>query len=256
MRKFNKDKLIVEIFSSRIEMGKRAAFDISNAVNTVLDGKSFCNIIFAAAPSQYEVLKALIASSNIDWTRINAFHMDEYIGLSKSAPQCFSNFLRNMIFDKVPFHSVNCINSETNVNDEILRYSALIKENPPDIVIMGIGENGHLAFNDPSVADFADKEIMKTVSLEQTCRMQQVHDGCFSSLEDVPVKAVTLTIPVLMSCRYGFCIVPAATKAGAVAETLEGAVSERCPASILRTHGNCILYLDEASASKLAYKGE
>lgn len=256
MLKFKTDKLTVEIFDTRNEMGKAAAKDICSAVNAILKEKNFCNIIFAAAPSQNEVLRELIKCNTVDWTRVNAFHMDEYTGLTVSAPQCFSNFLRNAIFDKLPFHSVNCINPEADMQLEISRYSSLIKKNPPDVVVMGIGENGHLAFNDPAVADFSDKAVMKIVSLDRMCRMQQVHDGCFSSLDEVPLKAVTLTIPVLMSCRYGFCIVPAATKADAVVETLEGAVSERCPASILRTHDNCILYLDEASASKLAYKGE
>ena len=169
---FKKDNLNVKIFKTREEMGKDAACDIYNVIKKLLDKKSEINMIFAAAPSQNDVLGALI-QMDIDWERINAYHMDEYVGISKNAPQSFERYLREHIFDLVPFKSVNFI------SDYGLDYSKLLKENHIDIVCLGIGENGHIAFNDPGVADFCDKELIKKVELDQMCRNQQVNDGCF-----------------------------------------------------------------------------
>lgn len=252
MKRFQKDLLTVEIHGSRSLMGKAAAKDIKACILALLEKKRGINMIFAAAPSQNEVLEALVSDKEIPWEKINAFHMDEYIGLKKNAPQRFGNFLNEHIFSRAPFGSVNLIDAAASDPEaEALRYAGLLKENPADIVVMGIGENGHIAFNDPPVADFHDKKTVKAVQLDGICRRQQVNDGCFASLSEVPTHALTLTVPALVSAPHLFCIVPASSKAGAVRETLNGAVDEHCPASILRTRPGAKLYLDPESAALL-----
>jgi len=245
------DALVVKKFETRQEMGAVAAKEIVAAIESLLEKKEQINMIFAAAPSQNDVLQALV-ESNVPWNRVNAYHMDEYIGLPRTAPQGFGNFLMEHIFGKVPFRSVNLIDCEAQDPEaECLRYTRLLEENPADIIILGIGENGHIAFNDPPVADFQDEKLVKIVELDEICRQQQVNDGCFASLDLVPKMAMTLTCPVFSRAPQLFCIVPAITKAKAVKRTLEGAINEECPATVLRKHPNAVLYLDSASASLL-----
>ena len=252
LKQLKKDKLLCEIFETRGEMGKAAANDIHDKIIELLSEKDVINMIFAAAPSQNEVLEELSQKNDIPWERINAFHMDEYIGLEDGAPQRFGNFLKNAIFDKVPFKSVNLINSNTSsIDDECKRYTELLKNNPVDIVCLGIGENGHIAFNDPGVADFNDTKLIKPVELDDICRQQQVNDGCFANIDLVPKTALSLTIPALTSGTYMFCVVPAPTKANAVKETMTGEISEKCPATIMRNHDNAILYCDSDSGAHL-----
>ena len=246
------DKLRVEIYENRTLMGEAAARDIKAKIAELLSKKAEINMIFAAAPSQNDVLKALVEDTSIEWNRVNAYHMDEYIGLDKDAPQGFGNFLKAHIFGLVNFKSVNYIDiTATDPEAEAERYGKLLQENPTDIVIMGIGENGHIAFNDPPVADFCDKKVVKAVKLDEICRQQQVNDGCFASIDKVPTHAMTLTVPTLVKAPYLFCIVPAPTKANAVFETLNGSIDEHCPASVLRTHENAKLYLDNESSKLL-----
>ena len=246
------DKLRVKIFENRTLMGEDAAKDIKDKIKELLSKKAEINMIFAAAPSQNDVLASLVADKSIEWNRVNAYHMDEYIGLDKDAPQGFGNFLKEHIFGLVPFKSVNYIDiSAVDPEREADRYARLLAENPTDIVVMGIGENGHIAFNDPPVADFNDNRLVKPVKLDEICRNQQVNDGCFKHIDEVPTHAMTLTVPALMSAPYQFCIVPAPTKAKAVYETLNGNIDEHCPASILRTKKNAVLYLDADSAKLL-----
>lgn len=252
MKELQKDRLNVKIYDTRAEMGKAAAQDIKTKIAQLLSEKDEINMIFAAAPSQNEVLAALVEDKQIEWSRVNAYHMDEYIGLSSDAPQGFGNFLKTHIFGRVPFKSVNYIDcSAADPEKEATRYEKLLKRNPPDIVVMGIGENGHIAFNDPPVADFQDSRGVKVVRLDEVCRNQQVHDGCFAYLEEVPKYAITLTVPRLISAPWLFCIVPAKTKAKAVSECLTREIGEYCPASILRLQDNALLYLDRDSASLL-----
>ena len=252
MKSFKKDNLEVQVFENRTLMGEAAAADIKARIAALLSEKEEINMIFAAAPSQNDVLKALVEDASIEWNRVNAYHMDEYIGLDKNAPQGFGNFLRDHIFGLVPFKSVNYIDiTTTNPEAEAERYGKLLRENPTDIVVMGIGENGHIAFNDPPVADFNDPKTVKPVKLDEICRQQQVNDGCFKSLDEVPTHAMTLTVPTLVAAPYLFCIVPAPTKAKAVYETLNGTIDEHCPASILRMQKNAILYLDDKSSALL-----
>lgn len=246
------DKLKVKVYSSRDEMGKGAAADVTNKIKELLAEKDEINMLFAAAPSQNEFIASLLADKDIDWTKINAFHMDEYIGLSDDAPQRFGNFLKERIFSKVPFKSVHYINGGAkDVDAECERYTQLLKQNPIDIVCMGIGENGHIAFNDPHVAFFDDEKWVKVVDLDMKCRTQQVNDGCFANIDEVPTHAITLTIPALVATEYAYCIVPAPTKAEAVKNTVEGPITEDCPASILRKHDNAILYTDPDSAKHI-----
>ena len=250
---YSKDNLTIKIFPTREEMGREAALEASSIIKDFLSYKDEINIIFAAAPSQDEFLSALL-EHDIVWRLVNAFHMDEYIGLDEDAPQGFGNYLKHRFFEKIPLKNVFYLgNSKTSDSqeNEISRYSDLLKQYPPDIVFMGIGENGHIAFNDPHVANFADPDLVKIVDLDLECRQQQVNDGCFASLDQVPTHAFTLTIPALTMARYIFCIVPGARKAQAVYNTLKGEISESCPASILRKKHNTTLYLDSDSAGKL-----
>ena len=233
-------------------MGEAAARDIKACILSLLEKKESIRMIFAAAPSQNEVLAALANDKEIPWERVDAFHMDEYIGLDAEAPQGFGNFLNRAIFGVAPFRSVSYIDiTAEDAERECERYAALLCAAPIDIVVMGIGENGHIAFNDPPVADFNDPKAVKPVVLDEICRQQQVNDGCFPSIDRVPTHAITLTCPTLASAEYLFCIVPAPTKAEAVYHTLHDEISERCPATILRTHENAVLYLDGDSSALL-----
>jgi glucosamine-6-phosphate deaminase len=255
IKKFNVDGLNVKVYNSRDKMGSGAGLAASEKIREILDKKGEARIIFAAAPSQNEVLAYLTAQKDIDWSKVTAFHMDEYIGLHKDAPQGFGNFLKERIFSILPFKSVNYINGNAeDIDRECERYSALLAQKPIDIVLMGIGENGHIAFNDPGEADFNDPKYVKTVTLDEKCRNQQVNDGCFGSIDEVPKKAVTLTIPMLMSAGYVVCTVPAKTKAQAVFGTLRGEITPECPASILRTHKNAHMFLDAESGKKVLFK--
>ncbi len=244
------DEINLRIFPTREEMGQAAAKEAGEVINELLMKKDFVNCIFAAAPSQNEFLEALV-KMDLPWNRINAFHMDEYIGFEIGSPQSFNGFLTKAIFDKVPFRSVNLINGLANPQEECIRYSSLLEKFTPDIVFMGIGENGHIAFNDPPVADFNDPQRIKIVTLDFKCRMQQVHDKCFSTLDEVPTEAITLTIPTLISAVHIFCIVPGERKADATASALKGEISEECPASILQLKKGCRMYIDSACAQKL-----
>lgn len=252
VKEFQADKLTVKIFDSRDSMGQTAADEVRAKVKELLSQKDEISMIFAAAPSQNEFLAALVADKEIDWERVNAFHMDEYIGLDEDASQRFGNFLKDRIFGKVNFKSVNYLDGNADdPEEECRRYSDLLQSTTIDVVCMGIGENGHIAFNDPHVAFFDDPKLVKVVELDEKCRTQQVNDGCFKNIDEVPTHALTLTIPALMLGENLFCMVPAKTKAEAVKNTVRGEIEEACPASILRTCENAILYLDQDSSSLL-----
>ena len=245
------DKLDVGVYKTRAEMGAAAVVRVSEKINELLGQQESVNIIFAAAPSQNEFLKGLLVAP-IDWSRIRAFHMDEYIGLAPDATQGFGNFLRERLFGKVDFLAVHYIDGgATDLKKECERYAGLLLDYPPDIVCMGIGENGHIAFNDPPVADFNDRYVVKVVELDQPCRQQQVNDGCFARLDLVPGHALTLTVPALMAGRFIYCMVPGPLKAEAVYNTLHQEIVEAYPASVLRRHAHAELFLDVDSAEKI-----
>jgi glucosamine-6-phosphate deaminase len=240
MIKMIASKLKVNIADRREEMGKRAATAVAEQIRTLLSVKSEVNVVFAAAPSQNEFLASLI-QEDLDWGSMNAFHMDEYIGLDENAPQAFGNFLQERLFGKRPFKSVHFLKDPA--------YARLLEQFPVDIVCMGIGENGHIAFNDPPVADFKDLELVKVVELDAACRQQQVNDGCFASLDDVPTHALTLTVPALLAAPYIFAVVPGPAKAQAVYNTLNKPIEHAYPSTILRNHENAVLFLDSDSSA-------
>ncbi|MDP9077471.1 MAG: glucosamine-6-phosphate deaminase [Bacteroidota bacterium] len=246
------DNLQVFKYENRTLMGEASAEVVLQKIAELLSKQQYVNIIFAAAPSQNEFLAALVKNELIDWERVNAFHMDEYIGLQDGDSRTFASFLKEKIFSELPFHNVNYINGNApDLETECERYADLLKQYPADIVCMGIGENGHIAFNDPHVADFNDPLRVKVVNLDTACRQQQVNDKCFDELSDVPINAITLTIPALMAAKYIYCMVPGEKKAQAVYNTLNTAINEECPATILRNHENAVLFLDEDSAEFL-----
>jgi glucosamine-6-phosphate deaminase len=241
------DHLRVRSFATRTTLGQMAAHDIAAALRGRLAAASGVRMIFAAAPSQQDMIEALIAEPGIDWGRVTAFHMDEYIGLAADAPQRFTAWLGQRLFGRVPFAAVHPIMPEPDPRAAAEQYAALLGAAPIDMVCLGIGVNGHLAFNDPPVADFADVLDVKIVELDAICRRQQVDEGCFATLAAVPERAITLTIPRLMRADRLFCVVPGAHKRDAVARTLHGPITTECPASELRRHPDCILYVDAES---------
>ena len=246
----------VNVFADRAQMGAAAARTTADIIRHLLASQPVVNMIFAAAPSQNEFLAAL-SEQPIEWSRINAFHMDEYIGLNEDAPQSFARYLKEHLFDKTPFRSIHFLHGDVeDLDAECRRYAALLKQLPPDIVCMGIGENSHLAFNDPPVANFRDPETVKVVILDADCRQQQVNDGCFPSLAVVPEKALTLTIPALLQGRYIICVVPGPRKANAVYHTLNSPISEQYPSTILRQHRGVEMFLDKDSSKNLTYDGQ
>lgn len=245
------EKLPVYIFDTREEMGVAAGTEAAKIINQVIAEKGEANVVFAAAPSQNDMLETLL-KSNVDWSKVRGFHQDEYIGIDETEPAGFGNFLRRAIFDKVQFkelHYLLCKEEEAEAMCE--SYGELLKKYPIDLILLGIGENGHMAFNDPPVADFDDPKMVKIVKLDEVCRQQQVNDGCFATLDDVPKYAMTLTLSCIMSVPHAICVVPTIRKADAVYGAVCGPVTTACPASILRRHPHAGLYLDALSASKI-----
>ncbi|WOK06913.1 glucosamine-6-phosphate deaminase [Imperialibacter roseus] len=236
----------VKVYKNRTEMGVAAGKAVELEILNLLKKQDEVRMIFAAAPSQNEVLDFLKKSEFIPWQKIVAFHMDEYVGLPAGSQQSFGYFLSNHLFDHVPLKQINLLDGNGGDN-ELARYTQLLTEKPIDIVCLGIGENGHIAFNDPPVANFNDPETVKVVELDVPCRQQQVNDGCFPSFDAVPTHALTLTIPTLMAGKNLFCVVPGLSKRNAVTDALIGPISTSCPASILRNHGGCQLFLDPDS---------
>lgn len=248
IKKATADQLHIRIFKNREQLGEDAANMVAAKINELLGNQEMVNIIFAAAASQNEFLAKLI-TLDIDWSRVNAFHMDEYIGLPVGAPQHFSHFLGGQIFNKVPFANVFALNGNPESTEaECDRYEALLLEYPTDITCMGIGENTHLAFNDPFEADFNDSRLVKVVELHDASRQQQVNEGCFDALHEVPKIAFTLTVPALLKAKAIYSMVPGPSKSQAVYHTLVDEISVKYPSSILRTLPNAWLFLDEASA--------
>lgn len=250
LQELQTEKLKTYIYDSRKAAGVAAGACAAAAIREVLNQKGTANVVFAAAPSQNEMLEALL-QENLDFSKIHAFHMDEYVGLGLTDAPSFACYLNNHIFAKAPFASVHFIPAKLNADQACEVYTELLRQFPPDVVCMGIGENGHIAFNDPHVADFQDSLLIKRVELDEKCRMQQVHDGCFATLEDVPRYALTLTVPALLSANTIVCTVPALSKADAVQAMLEGPYGEVCPATSLRKHPCAKMFLDADSATKV-----
>lgn len=252
------DRLAVEVHPDRAAMGRAAGKAVAAHLRRVIAAQGHARVVFACAPSQDEFLAALVDASGagataFDWGRITAFHMDDYVGLPGDHPQSFRRYLRDHLLSRVNLGTFHPIRAEAPDIAGVCRaYAALLLAQPIDLICLGIGENGHIAFNDPPVADFEDPETVKRVALDLDCRRQQVNDGCFPSLEAVPAHALTLTVPVFRCARRLSVHVPGARKAAAVRAALEGPIGPACPASILRLHPDATLYLDAESAGRPA----
>lgn len=250
------DRLAVEIHPDRAALGRAAGQAVAAHLRALLAKQGGARVIFACAPSQDEFLAALIAASRsaelgFDWSRVTAFHMDDYVGFAADHPQSFRRYLRAHLLDHVAVGAFHPLPAERPPAVACAAYAALLAAAPIDLICLGIGENGHLAFNDPPVADFDDPALVKGVALDEACRRQQVNDGCFPTLPDVPTHALTLTLPVFRDARRLSVHVPGPRKAAAVRATLRDPRSTACPATLLRDHPDATLYVDEAAAAEL-----
>jgi glucosamine-6-phosphate deaminase len=245
----------VEIHESRSAMGAAAARRFQQLVEESLHAKPRCRIIFGCAPSQDDFFRSLVSEARPKrelWKRVEVFHMDDYVGLKDADPQSFRSYLRRNFLDYIDVACFYPIRGEAKpATGEAARYAALLADGPIDTIAMGIGENGHIAFNDPPVANFSDPVLVKVVEMDKVCRQQQVNDGCFPSLASVPREAISITVPVFARAANLCCIVPGTRKAQAVRDALLGPIGPACPASILRTHPRAELFLDADSASLL-----
>ena len=237
------DRLRVEVHADRRAMGQAAAARVVERLGQALARRDQARLMLASAPSQLEFLDRL-AAAPLAWGRIEAFHMDEYLGLDTRAPQSFAEFLRRQLFGAVRPHAFHVLDGMPDPGAEAAHYTALLRAAPLDVVCCGIGENGHLAFNDPEVADFEDPTTVKEVVLSPESRRQQVHDGMFPTLEVVPTRALTVTLPTLFGAAAISCVVPGPTKRTALQRTLHGPIGEDCPATLLRRHPDCVLFTD------------
>jgi glucosamine-6-phosphate deaminase len=249
-------RLAVQVHPTRAALGAAAAQAVSAHIRSAIDRESRVAVIFASAPSQNELLAALREDPSIDWGKVTAFHLDEYVGIGPSHPASFRRFLQDRLFDHVPVRAFHGLQGEApDLLAECARYTALMAREGPALAIVGIGENGHLAFIDPPVCDFAERKDVRVVELDEVCRNQQVHDGSFPSLEDVPRTALSLSIPFLLRVPRAVAVVPGPAKRAAIHAALEGPVTTACPASVLRRHPDATLYLDVDSAAGLARRG-
>ncbi len=251
MKQFQKEKLIIQVYKNVEELGKAAAISVAEKLEVAIAEKGSANLILATGASQFQFLEHL-QKQEIDWKKITVFHLDEYLGMSVTHPASFRKYLKERILDKVQPKKVYYLEGDaTDIQETVINYEALLRNHPIDVACIGIGENGHIAFNDPPVADFNDPKLVKVVKLDDACRKQQLGEGWFPSFEDVPTHALSLTIPAIMGCKHISCVVPDERKADAVFNTVNAEISTACPATILRTHAATILYLDKNSAAKL-----
>ena len=245
-------RLRVEVFPSRPMMGLAAARTVGEAIRDRLAREGRAAVIFASAPSQNEFLAALLQEPGIEWPKLTAFHLDEYVGIGPEHPASFRRFLVDRLFSHVKLAAFHGLDGQArDLAAECVRYAGLLREAAPSLAILGIGENGHLAFIDPPVCDFAERADVRVVELDEPCRVQQVNDGGFPSLADVPRRALSLTIPYLLRVPRAVAIVPGPRKRAAIAAAVQGPVTTACPASVLRRHRDAILFLDEDSAAGL-----
>jgi len=233
------------------ELGKEAGINAGRAIRNAVAEKGIANIILATGTSQFETLNQLIAEEGIDWSKVVMFHLDEYIGLPITHPASFRKYLKERFLTKVPpLKAAFLIDGETNANAECERLSKLISKHPVDVALVGIGENGHLAFNDPP-ADFDTEKPYIVVDLDDLCVQQQFGEGWFPSINDVPRKAISMSVKQIMRSKQIICSVPDSRKAVAVKNSLENPVSNLYPASILQQHPLCTIFLDPSSAALL-----
>lgn len=247
------EHLTVEIQPDMTSLGQAAAAEAAHTLQRAIEIKGQANLILATGNSQLSLFEALRQSNGIDWGRVHVFHMDEYLGLPETHPASFRSFIRREIVEPLGVGTFYGIEGDAADPKKVIEaYTELLKRYPADLCCMGIGENGHIAFNDPPYADFNDSERVKIVELDEVSRRQQVMEGHFPSLEAVPKQAITLTIPTLLAAKQVLVIVPETRKAKAVRDALEGPIVEDCPASVLRRVSHAMLYLDTNAASLLS----
>lgn len=251
-QRFRCENLKVEVYLSREEAANAAAEAAAREVRRLGEEQGTIAVIFATGASQLLTLRALTAISDLPWNRIEGFHMDEYVGISPEHRASFRRYMRTELTEKVTmlhFHEIN--GNASSAEWECQQYGNALRLARPTLCLLGIGENGHLAFNDPGVADFEDPLDMKVVDLDGECKQQQVAEGWFANAGEVPVQALTLTIPALLRVPKLIVSVPGSRKASIVKRTLSEAISTNCPATILRTHPDATVYLDRESAAEL-----
>ncbi len=246
----------IQRFDSKEAMGAAAAADGADKMRKAQAARGEVNIIVATGASQFEMLEALTKEEGIDWTKVTVFHLDEYVGLSIEHPASFRKYLKERFEDQLPsaVRAFHYINAEQNPEAECDRVGALIAGSPIDVAFVGIGENGHLAFNDPP-ANFETEKPYLVVNLDDACRQQQFGEGWFPTFEAVPEKAISMSVRQIMKSGAIICTVPDERKAEAVRNSVEGEISPEVPASILQQHGDCGLYIDEQAASLLGKGG-
>ncbi len=253
VREFTADALHVLEFENRDLLGRSAASTVADLMRRVIQEKGRVRMVFASAMSQVDFLKYLGEEKDIDWSKVSAFHLDDYVDFPSDHPQSFSRFLIDRLFNRTPGVDFYPVDSEAaDPEAECRRYAALLDTAPIDIMILGIGESGHLAFIDPPYCDFADPETFKLTELDEQSRVQMIHDGCFETLDEVPSRAYTMTIPACLSGEFTIIIVPTKLKANTIKAVIEGPVACEVPASILKTKENAWLLIDRDSASKLS----
>lgn len=242
----------IKISSNPAELGKEAGAAAAGLIRQSIEEKGSANIILATGTSQFETLKQLVSEPGIDWSKVVMFHLDEYIGLSITHPASFRKYLQERFISKVPSLKASyLIDGEADPKEECERLGRLISEYPIDVALVGIGENGHLAFNDPP-ADFDTEQPYLIVELDEPCRKQQMGEGWFKSIEEVPRKAISMSVKQIMKSKHIICSVPDKRKAIAVKNSVEQKVRNQYPASILQLHPACTLFLDKTSAVLLA----
>jgi glucosamine-6-phosphate deaminase len=252
VRKMTFDQLDVRVYPTNQEMGEAAAQETATLLQQAVAQRGVANVVLAAANSQLTFLHALREMPDMPWEAIQVLHMDEYLDLPPGHPASFSLFLRRHLVDQVPIGAFYPVPGHpADVEAACRAYELLLKANPVDVCCLGIGENGHVAFNEPPVADFGDATWVKRVALDEVSRRQQVGEGHYASLSEVPTHALTMTIPALRAAKRMICIVPETRKANAVRDTLLGPVSTNCPASILRRTAHAVLYLDADAAAQI-----
>ena len=253
-QKLKVEQLDIEIFDEEADMGFASANFVKQKINAAIEGRGVAHIILATGTSQFSFLNAL-KKNDIDWKNVVVFHLDEYNGISDTHPASFRKYLKERILDDVNPKKVFLLNGDADDIEEVMKeYSQALENHPIDVACIGIGENGHIAFNDPPVADFNDSKKVKIVDLDEDCRNQQFREGWFPALEDVPRQALTLTIPTILSSKSISCVVPDERKSEAVKNALQAEISTACPATILRTHSDIKLFLDKWAAGKLNFK--
>ena len=242
----------VRIFATKGEMGAAAATAGAEKIREALAERGEARIVMASAASQFEVVEALTREPDIAWERVTLFHLDEYIGVSPGHPASFSRFLRERFLARLPVElkAFHAIEGENEARTECVRVGRVLAGEAPVVAFIGIGENGHIAFNDPP-ADFETEEPYLLVELDDVCRQQQVGEGWFPDLESVPTHAISMSVQQILKAERIICVVPDDRKADAVQKTVEGGMSPDVPATILQDHGDCMLFIDEPAASLL-----